>query len=78
MTLQSSEAAPSGAPFLIPRVDDQQYRLITLSNGLKALLVSDATADKAAAACDVSAFHIALGCSCYRRAGAAWAVLDGA
>lgn len=37
-----------------PRIDQQEYRLITLPNGLRALLVSDFEADKAAAACDVS------------------------
>ncbi len=50
MTLAHS---PGGAPFQIPLVDDCSYRLITLENGLKALLVHDGTADKAAAACDV-------------------------
>lgn len=41
-------------PFRVPAIDDQRYRLLTLDNGLKALLVSDSQADKAAAACDVS------------------------
>lgn len=37
-----------------PKTDDHLYRFLTLPNGLRALLVSDATADKAAAAVDVS------------------------
>lgn len=50
MSLQHS---PDGAPFLTPRIDDHSYRLVTLENGLKVLLVTDPKADKAAAACDV-------------------------
>ena len=42
------------APFTIPRVDEYAYRLVTLDNGIQALLVHDPTTDKAAAACDVS------------------------
>lgn len=38
-----------------PAIDECHYRVVTLENGLKALLVSDAQADKAAAAVDVSA-----------------------
>lgn len=37
-----------------PLVDDSDYRFITLSNGLRCLLVSDPEADKAAASLDVS------------------------
>ena len=37
-----------------PAVDKLEYRAIKLKNGLKATLVSDAEADKAAAALDVS------------------------
>jgi hypothetical protein len=37
-----------------PAIDECHYRVVTLGNGLKALLVSDAQADKAAAAVDVS------------------------
>ncbi|GAB4818102.1 hypothetical protein N2152v2_005148 [Parachlorella kessleri] len=40
------------AKLQVPAVDDCHYRLITLDNGLKALLVHDEAADKAAAACD--------------------------
>ena len=35
-------------------IDKQHYRTISLENGLKALLIQDSTADKAAAAMDVS------------------------
>lgn len=38
-----------------PIVDTFDYRFITLSNGLRCLLVSDPEADKAAACLDVSA-----------------------
>mmetsp|Transcript_10931 Transcript_10931/g.29980 ORF Transcript_10931/g.29980 Transcript_10931/m.29980 type:complete len:1056 (-) Transcript_10931:352-3519(-) len=38
-----------------PRVDTFSYRFLTLSNGLRALLVCDPEADKAACSCDVSA-----------------------
>eukprot|EP00887_Chlorella_sp_A99_P007901 scaffold12.g7901.t1 len=41
------------APFRVPRIDEQNYRLVELENGLTALCVSDPAADKAAAACDV-------------------------
>lgn len=39
--------------------DDRDYRLIRLENGLEALLVHDAKADKAAASLDVSVGHLA-------------------
>ena len=49
-----------------PAIDDQEYRLVSLANGLKALLVSDGQADKAAAAVDVSATSVAvLGHCCW-------------
>ncbi|KAH3684490.1 hypothetical protein WICPIJ_004540 [Wickerhamomyces pijperi] len=37
-----------------PDLDDREYKTITLSNGLTALLIHDAKADKAAAALDVN------------------------
>ena len=40
--------------FLKPDLDDRKYRYIQLPNNLKALLISDAEADKAAAALDVN------------------------
>lgn len=46
--------AADGAELVRPATDDLLYRFVTLPNGLHALLVSDATADKAAAAVDVS------------------------
>lgn len=46
--------APDGVELVRPATDDLLYRFVTLPNGLHALLVSDATADKAAAAVDVS------------------------
>lgn len=41
------------APFETPAVDEYEYRLIALGNGIQALLCHDPDADKAAAACDV-------------------------
>jgi hypothetical protein len=38
--------------------DDREYRLIRLDNGLQAMLVHDATADKAAASLDVAVGHL--------------------
>lgn len=38
--------------------DDRDYRIIRLDNGLEALLVHDAKADKAAASLDVSVGHL--------------------
>ena len=38
--------------------DDREYRLIRLSNGLQAMLVHDAKADKAAASLDVAVGHL--------------------
>jgi len=38
--------------------DDREYRLIQLDNGLQAMLVHDATADKAAASLDVAVGHL--------------------
>lgn len=38
--------------------DDRDYRLIKLENGLEALLVSDATTDKAAASLNVGVGHL--------------------
>ncbi|KAJ3113502.1 Insulinase (Peptidase M16) [Phlyctochytrium bullatum] len=43
---------------LRPDVDDRQYEHLTLPNGLQALLVSDPTTDKAAAAMDVNVGHL--------------------
>lgn len=40
-------------PFVVPTVDEYQYKAITLDNGIRALLINDPKADKAAAACDV-------------------------
>ena len=38
--------------------DNREYRLIRLDNGLQAMLVHDATADKAAASLDVAVGHL--------------------
>ena len=38
--------------------DDREYRLIRLENGLEAMLVHDAKADKAAASLDVAVGHL--------------------
>ncbi|EFN55439.1 hypothetical protein CHLNCDRAFT_35384 [Chlorella variabilis] len=49
----ASELPQSPGSITLPIIDDHEYRLITLGNGLRALLVHDATAEKGAAACDV-------------------------
>jgi insulysin len=53
-------AAANGTPYQLftkelekPDLDDRDYRLIKLDNGLHALLIHDPTTDKAAAAMDV-------------------------
>lgn len=51
--MSHKEASSLDVPFVTPSVDDAQYRLITLPNGLCTLLISDKEADKAAAAMDV-------------------------
>jgi insulysin len=38
--------------------DDRDYRLIRLENGLQAMLIHDAKADKAAASLDVAVGHL--------------------
>ena len=45
---------PPSGPVRKPIADQSLYRFLTLPNGLRILLVHDALADKAAAACDVS------------------------
>ncbi len=55
MTDRLGSAEQSQAlPLVLPAIDDHEYRLLVLKNGLKALLVHDASADKAGVACDVS------------------------
>ncbi len=49
----SGHAFAVGPDVVVSPNDDRQYRYLTLSNQLRVLLVSDATADKAAAALDV-------------------------
>ncbi|KDN45284.1 hypothetical protein K437DRAFT_256623 [Tilletiaria anomala UBC 951] len=41
-----------------PALDDQSYRLITLANGLEALLIHDPKTDKASAAMDIKVGHL--------------------
>lgn len=43
---------------LKPPLDDREYRIIRLQNGLTATLVHDPTADKAAASLDVAVGHL--------------------
>lgn len=38
--------------------DDREYRVIRLENGLQAMLIRDANADKAAASLDVAVGHL--------------------
>ena len=51
-----------------PPTDQRRYRLVALSNGLRALLVSDETAETAAAALDV---HVGYACDPADRPGVA-------
>ncbi|SHF75773.1 Secreted Zn-dependent peptidases, insulinase-like [Modicisalibacter ilicicola DSM 19980] len=48
-----ASAADAPAPIISPN-DQREYRTLTLANGLEVLLISDADADKAAAAMNVS------------------------
>ncbi|KAF7311385.1 Insulin-degrading enzyme [Mycena kentingensis (nom. inval.)] len=65
-TADWSRVAPTDVPpysvFTKPiqksQQDDREYRLIRLENGLEAMLVHDAKADKAAAALDVGVGHL--------------------
>jgi hypothetical protein len=45
-------------PLIKSELDERDYRLIQLKNGLQALLVHDAKADKAAASLDVAVGHL--------------------
>ncbi|KAH8099586.1 Metalloenzyme, LuxS/M16 peptidase-like protein [Cristinia sonorae] len=67
MTIQSNadwQPAPSGTyryfskPIEKSPQDDRDYRLIRLENGLEAMLIHDAKADKAAASLDVAVGHL--------------------
>jgi hypothetical protein len=59
---QISPKVPSYWVFTKPiqksQQDDREYRLIRLDNGLQAMLVHDAKADKAAASLDVAVGHL--------------------
>ena len=54
----ASDAATPGAVFK-GASDTRAYRALTLGNGLRAVLISDPAADKAAAACAVAVGHLA-------------------
>lgn len=45
-------------PFQLPEQDDRKYRLLQLENGLKAVLVHDPSADKAAACATVAVGYL--------------------
>lgn len=47
-----------GKPIVKSQQDDRDYQLIQLDNGLQAMLVHDAKADKAAASLDVAVGHL--------------------
>ena len=47
-------ALDGSAQIILPQNDKLQYRILELRNGLRAVLVHDAEADKAAASLDVS------------------------
>jgi insulysin len=57
-----SQKAPShwvyARPIRKSQQDDREYKLIRLDNGLQAMLVHDAKADKAAASLDVAVGHL--------------------
>ena len=59
---QISPKAPSYWAYTKPiqksQQDDREYKLIRLDNGLQAMLVHDAKADKAAASLDVAVGHL--------------------
>jgi hypothetical protein len=61
-TTVSSNRSPPYLAFSKPiqksQQDDRDYRLIHLGNGLRAMLVHDAKADKAAASLDVAVGHL--------------------
>lgn len=58
----ATEDVPSYTVYCKPlqkgNLDDRDYRIITLENGLQAVLVHDAKADKSAASMDVSVGHL--------------------
>ena len=61
-TVPASDSFPSykiyTGPVDKPELDTREYRIIQLANGLKAVLIHDATADKAAACVDVAVGHM--------------------
>lgn len=50
---ENAGSKPSTTVLETPKVDDWHYRILDLHNGLQALLISDPSADMAAAAMDV-------------------------
>jgi insulysin len=61
-TLVTNDQIPPYSVFAQPiqksEQDDREYRLIRLENGLHAMLIHDAKADKAAASLDVAVGHM--------------------
>lgn len=57
ITIKSAEETPAGTvvgtEIVKPKNDELEYRLMQLDNGLRAVLVSDPTTDKAAASMEV-------------------------
>ena len=51
--VERSPLDSGSSPLIAPKIDACHYRFALLENGLKALLVSDPSAEKAAVACDV-------------------------
>ena len=48
-----ADTAPKATSLVKSEIDKREYKVITLSNKLRCLLISDMEADKAAAALDV-------------------------
>lgn len=57
-TIDSATFVTFGKPVQKSTQDDRAYRVIKLNNGLEAMLVHDAKADKAAASLDVAVGHL--------------------
>ena len=64
---QAKLLTPLAGEILKSPADSREYRAIQLDNGLKVMLISDATADRAAAALDV---HVAV--AMIRKTGRGW------
>lgn len=64
MTPPNFVSGTSNGRIIKPQCDKLDYRIITLDNGLRAVLVSDPETDKTAASLDVSMQRLALATAC--------------